>query len=228
MKIEVVREHQECPQPFKDFLVRIGGLNPHGEPNFRLTWGQSSTKNIWGQMEGGFRGKHTVLRYGGVAAWHLEEWKPPSYFGTPEDWYTKSWDAETELHTQGDYPFRGDYICQVQLYTRRFEKDKMIVDALPLNYEVLELMIPAIFESRSITYSQVKEFNHKEIQKQKQDFRNKSIDAYRNAQIPFHGNDWSGAMNRERMVQKFKAAQFPISAEEIKKRMGVGHQVSQI
>jgi hypothetical protein len=228
MDIEVTRWARECPREYSDFLVRIGGLNVHGQPQFRLVWGQSSTKNIWGQMDGGSCGKHEVLRYGGVAAWHLEEWKPPAYFGSPEDWYAKSWDANTGLHTQGDYPFRGDYICQIQLYTRRFEGDKMIIDALPLNYEILELLVPAIFESRSLTYSEVKYRTEQELAKQKQEFKNKSIDAYKNAQIPFHGNDWTGASNRERMIDKHKARHFPISAEEIKKRMGTGHQAVQI
>jgi hypothetical protein len=225
MAIQVTREHQECPQPFKDFLVRIGGLNPHGQPQFRLVWGQTATKNIWGQMEGGYCGKHEVLRYGGVPAWHLEEWKPPSYFGTPEEWYRKSKDEVTGLHTQGDYPFRGDYICQIQLYTRRFEKGEMIVDALPLNYEVLELLVPAIFESRSLTYGEVKFHTEQEMAKQKEDFRQKSIAAYKNASPAFGGADFNKSENRERMLRQIK---FPISAEEIKRRMGTGHQVAQI
>src|ERR1019366_3477927 len=101
MDIEVTRWARECPREYSDFLVRIGGLNVHGQPQFRLVWGQSSTKNIWGQMDGGSCGKHEVLRYGGGASWAPGEWKPPANFGPPEDLFGKTWGRKTRTHPQG-------------------------------------------------------------------------------------------------------------------------------
>ena len=37
------------PESFVKALTAIGGLNPHGEPNLRVVWGQRETKFAWGR-----------------------------------------------------------------------------------------------------------------------------------------------------------------------------------
>lgn len=223
MRIEVVRENRKCPQQYADFLVRIGGLNPYGSPNFRFVWGDSATKTIYGQMYGGSKGQHIRLRYHGIPAWHFEEWKPADYFGDPESWYEKTYDYETGLHTMGDYPFRGDYICRVPLYTKRFEKGKLIIDEFPLTYELCELLVPAMWQARGMTAWERKIVIEAEREKERADADKQVMDAYLNAAPAFGGNDFSGSVNRERMLEKIRAHKFPISAEEIKAKLGAGH-----
>lgn len=228
MKIEVIRENKSCPQEFVDFLIRIGGLNRYGQPNFKLTWGQTDTKHLYGQMEGGYCGQHVRFKYHGIPAWHLEQWEPPEYFGSPEDWYAKSWDAATQLHTMGDYPFRGDYVCRILFYTKHFEQGKLIIDSDTLKYEDLELLVPAIWEAKAMSRAEVEFRTEQEELKKRQAWEAKCQDAYKDGAPAFGGADFSSSVNRERMLSNIRANRNPISYQEIKKRMGSGHSQVQL
>jgi hypothetical protein len=211
MRVEIIRQHKECPQLYSDFLLRYGGKNIYGRPNFRLVWGPSATRKIWGQMEGSYCGQHTVLTYGEAPLWHLEMWKPAELFGTPEQWYMDSYNPETGLHVCGDYPFQGDY-CHHSKQNN-------------LNYRILENLLPKIYEARGITFAQRKRIiQERELAAKKERMRI-IHDAYVNSTPAFGGVAGTYESNREAWMQRIieKQAGMRLSAEEIKRRMGTGH-----
>lgn len=118
--------HQDAPQWIQDRLTKLGGLNPHNEPNYRVIWGGSRTHRVGGMFNKVIEVKdemiigkvvsivtrvaevRTLLKYH-PRRWHLERWRGPEFYGLREDWYRDSWDEESQLHTMGDYPDKGDY-----------------------------------------------------------------------------------------------------------------------
>jgi len=207
MKVEILRQSKECPERYADFLRGIGGINQFGKPMFRLAWGESATETIWGQMEGGSCGQHIKLRYKGIPRWNLEMWKPPQAFGTPERWYAESYDPISGYHVCGDYPFQGDYVHHTRLHD--------------LNYRILEELIPKIQEARNITFYQRKKMIEAEMEAEKKERIRIGKDAYMNATPAFGGVAGTYESNREKWTKQYE---FPISAEQIKARMGTGHR----
>ncbi|MBU6231675.1 hypothetical protein KGP36_03320 [Patescibacteria group bacterium] len=122
--MDTVIEIREVPKWVSDRITSKGGLNPYGEPNFRVVWGGSRTYQVGGMFKhvvyvtdpsGNKRGVvteiaevRTLLKYN-PHRWHMERWRGPEYYGTREEWYRNTWDEVAQLHTMGDYPSRGDY-----------------------------------------------------------------------------------------------------------------------
>ena len=123
-----------------------------------MIWGETATKKIWGQKTNGYCGQHVQLAYG-VSGWILEEWKPPECMGvTPEQWYEQSWQPDAQLHILGDFPFRGYYSPCIHLYAQHWEGEKLITEPQELNYNVLTMLVPAIFQARAMTFRQKQTF----------------------------------------------------------------------
>lgn len=235
-------ERRVAPAEYEEHLGRLGGYNRFGEPNFRLAWGQTYTDVIWGQMHGGARGQHTTLMFHDIPAWHLLEWKPPETFGTPEMWYGLTWNNDDMLHILGDYPRRGFYLaCPFNLYVKKiipgtpytdpetgFSEicgERLEIDAMPLAYWVLDLLVPNILKERQKTYMQKQFAVRVAKEKEKQAWREKVKDAYRDASPAFKGNDFDKSQNRERMLAKIAAMKFPVTAEQVARKLGRGHNV---
>jgi hypothetical protein len=204
MPVQVLRESKVCPNEYTEFLVRIGGLNPFGRPNFRLVWGESATNTIWGQMEDGSCGQHVKLRYGGIPRWNLEMWKPAEMFGSPEQWYAESYDPITGYHVCGDYPFQGDYCHHTRLHA--------------LNFAILEELIPKIDKARGMTFSQRKAIIEAEMEAEKQDRLKRGKDAYLDASPAFGGVAGTYESNRERWMQRIQEKQkgMKLTAEQLR------------
>ena len=66
----------------------MGGRNPHGDPKFKLVWGQSETMRDGGYfLKDGYEGYRDVPALGGEACWAIMMWEPASMMGTPYRWY---------------------------------------------------------------------------------------------------------------------------------------------
>lgn len=204
MRCEIIRQSKKCPQEYADFLRRIGGLNPFGKPMYRVVWGGSATETIWGQMEGGSCGQHVKLRYSGIQRWIVEMWKAPEMFGTPEEWYEKSYDPITNLHVCGDYPFQGDYTHHTTLYD--------------LNYRYLEELIPKIEAARGTTLSQRKKLIQDKMESEKKERIRIGTDAYLDATPAFGGVAGTHESNHEAWMQRIHEKQqgMKLSAEQLK------------
>ena len=236
------QERRQCPPEYQEHINAIGGFNRFGEPNFLMVWGQTQTQAIYGQMEGGTRGRHDILQFGGIPAWHIMEWKPPETFGTPFSWYGMTWDEEAQVHALGEYPWRGLYIpAPFNLYVKRIEgggiyydakgnvvekPSKLIIDAMPLAHWVLDLIVPNIRKSLEMTHAQKVQIIKQRDEAEKAAWRNRVRDAYIDAAPAWGGGASSKESNREAWMARLKEKQagMHFSAEDVRKSLGSGHQ----
>lgn len=88
-------------------LVDFGGLNPYGQPYYRIVWGYQ--RGHW--IAGEYHLKYTD-RMRHRERWHLEKWVPAESFGTPEQWYAAAIVdfSGAPVNVLGPYPSRGDYV----------------------------------------------------------------------------------------------------------------------
>lgn len=130
-------EHHVCPEHVVGELRLAGGSNTFGEPNFRVVWGYDRIIPIHGEWQDfeQFVGKLTdkvtgytetrkftklvksvvetrmVPKYLPGNCWHLEMWRPPEEYGSPEDWGKQGQEIIgcMTIDTAGPYPTRGEY-----------------------------------------------------------------------------------------------------------------------
>lgn len=130
-------EHHDCPVEIAEELRLAGGSNRFGEPNFRVVWGYNRIVSIFGNWQDfeqykvkmtdrltGFAKSRVVTRlksevietrqvpkYLPGNCWHLEMWRPPEEYGSPEQWdkLGQEHDRASTLHTAGEFPSRGEY-----------------------------------------------------------------------------------------------------------------------
>ena len=130
--IRVVRETHETPETVTHHLLRAGGMNRLGEPNYRAVWGWNRLAWIGGKFED--RDEHGALlrervelreepKYPTVNRWHIERWLPPEAYGSPRQWYAQTMERENgvSIPALGPYPSRGDYEHCFTLEDRRGE-----------------------------------------------------------------------------------------------------------
>lgn len=220
-------ERRRCPIEYQRHVNAIGGLNRFGEPNFRIVWGESEFTVVRGRDEHGAEGAHTISTYGNVPAWFIEVWKPPECFGTAEFWYAVGWDWELDTSTLGEYPWRGLYWpTSFNLFVRRFEGNRMIIDAMPMTHWIIDLIIPNLLKAQEETYQQKKIAIQNRMVAEKQAAAKVAFDAYLDSGPAFGGKAGTHESNREAWMKKIleKQAGMKISAEEIKQMMGTGHR----
>jgi hypothetical protein len=215
-------ERRACPPEYQEHINTLGGMNRFSEPNFLLVWGETHTQTFYGEAEGGKLGQHTMLQFG-VPAWHLLEWKPPETFGTPDFWYRFTWDEAAQVHALGEYPWRGLYLpCTFNLYVKRIEgggiaydkhgqvvesPSRLIIDAMPLNYFILDLIIPNIFKSREMTHRAKVAAIEARMAAEKQARLQRGYDAYVDAAPAFGGKAGTHESNREAWMQRLAEKQ---------------------
>jgi hypothetical protein len=118
--IRVIRETHQPPPSLCERLVRAGGRNRLGEPNFRVVWGGSRLTWVGGRWtDHDANGNMTrevielrrVPKYAAVDRWHIERWMPPEQYGSPEEWYERTTEVENGIGVPalGPYPSRGEY-----------------------------------------------------------------------------------------------------------------------
>jgi len=220
-------ERRDCPREYQEHVERIGGMNRFGGPNFRIVWGMNETMLVYGVDANGKKGQHIVLKHGGIPAWFIDCWKPPECYGTPELWYSLTWDWETDAPAIGDYPWRGLYEpANFNLFTRRFEGDKMIIDAMPLAHWLIDLLIPNIIKDLDTTYEQRKNAIRNRLLAERQRANQLAFDAYLDAGLAFGGRAGTHESNHERWAERIKAKQagMRISRDEIVRQLGLGHR----
>lgn len=117
--IEVVTENKRCPAWIQQRITRAGGRNLYGQPNFRLVWGWSRLTWVGGKWEEWDDGRlksvvyeyRQVPKYDPFFRWHVEKWMPPSFYGSPDQWYASTLEVidGRNFHELGPYPSRGEY-----------------------------------------------------------------------------------------------------------------------
>lgn len=128
---------RRAPRQLQQFLTRRYGRTLLGEPRFRLVWAPARWERsggIWTDWQAAEatrdresgraqpRRRRAEMRwtrkYPGEECWLIEQWLPPSAYGTPEQWYAPAGDGGTVLWAGfacggmaacGPFPSRGDY-----------------------------------------------------------------------------------------------------------------------
>jgi hypothetical protein len=218
---------RRCPKEYQDHVNAIGGMNRYGDPNFRIIWLQGPTDLVYGVDANGKRGQHIIPKYNDLPAWGIECWKPPECYGSPEQWYALTWDWEADAPGIGPYPERGMYEpATFNLFTRRFEGDKMIIDAMPLAHWLIDLLIPNIIKDLDTTYAQRKVAIQNRMLAERQRANQLALDAYLDAGVAFGNRAGTHESNRERWMQRLHEKQqgMKVSRDQIVARMGLGHR----
>ena len=184
------REHYECPPQFQERLTRIGGVNRYGEPNFIIVWGQTWTVRrggTWEQDDGTyFRGYRDVLE-DGRPCWILKKWNAPEIYGSPALWYIQNREESTGLQILGEYPYRGCYETVQPFVWRGLVNGRMVVERMPLNSMILDLVVPIIMKAKEVTFLQ-KKIAIQEMEARKDRDLQRAVEAKRHdAQMAFRG-----------------------------------------
>jgi len=118
--IHITHESHEPPRNISDALLRAGGVNRFGEPNFRAVWGWNRLGWIGGRWTdldatGGVARETIELRYTQKYSqhnrWHIERWCAPEMYGSPESWARQTLEIEDgrNISALGPFPSRGEY-----------------------------------------------------------------------------------------------------------------------
>jgi hypothetical protein len=142
------------PPEIEARIKLAGGTNPFGEPLFRIIWGFDRIVKIHGQWHDTMKVEtREEPKYLPGDRWHLEMWRPPEEYGSPENWGKQGEEVigHMTIDTSGPYPHRGEYeLC----YT--ISSDLTPSGAfVPLNATVVELLVNAIRLSRNEAMSLV-------------------------------------------------------------------------
>lgn len=184
------REQYQCPPEFQERLTRIGGVNRYGEPNFLIVWGQSWTVRrggTWEQDDGTyFRGYRDVLE-DGRPCWILKKWNAPEIYGSPMLWFLQNLEESSGLQILGDYPWRGQYETVQPFVWKGMVNGRLVVERMPLNSMILDLVVPIILKCKEATFLQKKAaIQEMEARKDRDELR--SVEAKRHdAKMAFRG-----------------------------------------
>lgn len=146
---------RNCPAWFQERLADAGGLNPYGEPRFKLVWGESETMRDGGYfLKDGYEGYRDVPALGNEACWALMMWEPATLLGTPYRWYKDHTDELTGLVTLGQYPHHGRYRCIRKLIHREQVSGEWITTRMEPTHFILDVMLPLIKEWNKLSNEQ--------------------------------------------------------------------------
>lgn len=211
---------------YVEHINKIGGMNRFGGPNFRITWGQNETMMVYGTDANGKTGQHIISKCGDIPAWFILTWKPPECYGTPELWYSLTWDWDADAPKIGEFPWRGEYeLAPFNLFARKFENGVMVIDALELSHWLIDLLVPNLLKEQDTTYTQRKNAIQNRMLAEKARAAQRTMDMYMDAGPAFRGAAGTHESNRERWMQrvKEKQANMRISRDQIVQKMGLGH-----
>lgn len=144
--------HRTCPEWFQERLAKVGGLNPYGEPRFKLVWGESEFMRVGGYFsKDGFVGYRWLPAVGNEKCWAILMWEPADMCGTAYRWYKDYRDEQTHLCTLGQYPYSGRYRVMKKLIHREFVGSNLVTVRLEPTHFILDIMIPMIMGWNKLT-----------------------------------------------------------------------------
>jgi hypothetical protein len=133
------------------------GLNPYGEPHFRVVWGPSRTYIVGGFfVKSGKCEYQRLVKYGKDPKWILERWRPASIYGNPAKWEADTLTPDGFLGL-GPFPHRGEYeSCMT------FTTGKGAQGHVPLEPGMVEMAARAVWLGRNCTYSDIRRVHEDE------------------------------------------------------------------
>ncbi len=208
-------EHYDCPEDVTKWLALAGGTNRWGEPRFRVVWGWNRIVPITGSWEewedlevpdfhpmarsGAMRKQIRLVRsvietrqcpkYLPANCWHLECWRPPEEYGTPETWRKAGEEVYGGLtvDTAGEFPSRGDY----ELVMPLTDTGNYQGSPLALSTHVVALVVNLIRRSKEdFTPSQRKAAIEQEAARKDNEFTRVTCDRLKDGMRPFADEDF--------------------------------------
>lgn len=202
-------EHHACPEFIQARLTAAGGINRFGEPRFRLVWGYDRIVPITGQWEEWeesqifdpfskagsrkqIRLKSSVIetrkvpKYLPGNCWHLECWRPPEEYGTPESWRKAGEEVigGVTVDTAGEFPSMGDWELVMPLTVDGTYRGEPI----PLSPGYVTMVVDLIRRSKEdYTMSQRKAAIEQEAARKDMEFTRVTVDRLKDGLRPFAG-----------------------------------------
>jgi hypothetical protein len=150
----VTRETHDAPPEVASRVLRAGGVNFLGEPNFRVVWGGSRLTWICGRwIDRDSNGNalrqriesRRVPKYLPAERWHIERWMPAESYGSPEEWYNQTAEVEDGIRVAalGPYPSRGEY-------EHCFTLQSIVGEFIPLTAGACDWIVRAVAWARRI------------------------------------------------------------------------------
>jgi len=205
-------EHHEPPDWVAAELAVAGGLNPYNEPMFKVVWGFNRIVPMHGEWQtfgkykarltDKFTGHHEerdfiklessvietrlVPKYLPGNAWHLEMWRPPEEYGSPEEWRKLGEEVIGGLtvDTAGPFPSRGEYELCYPLTTDATSRG----EPLPLIADlVMELAARIRQEREQINLVQRRAAIEQRVRREEEGYVKKVRDQLKDGMRPFAG-----------------------------------------
>jgi hypothetical protein len=156
---------RDCPRWFQERLSQAGGFNKHGEPNFKLVWGESESMRDGGYfVRDGFLGYRDVPVLGKDACWALMMWEPAEKHGTAYRWYKDHTDEVTDLVTLGQYPYKGRYRLIKKFIHRERIAGEWVATRMEPTHFILDIMLPMLKEWLKLSNEQKMKVAREEIE----------------------------------------------------------------
>jgi hypothetical protein len=140
-------ERLTCPREFQDRITRELGTNMFGEPLFRLIWGQTQTL-VMG-FSGGYRER--LVQFD-MPCWVIQRWRSPNEYGSPEMYYTETFEEESKLYITGEYPWKGRYETLQPLYRKEVVNGKLEITHFPLDDILIDRVIPMMLKAQEMNF----------------------------------------------------------------------------
>jgi hypothetical protein len=165
-----VREIIYPPDLLQERITNAGGLNPYGDPIFRLAWSQAEVVIQGGEWEAAgetFVGYREVPAFDNLPHWVLLQWCPPGISvnmpflppETPTQFYNNNRDPNTGLCLLGEYPYRGSYQLLLPLIDKEFHNGQLFIEAYELTSELVDVIIPVILAGMEVSIEAKMKFN---------------------------------------------------------------------
>jgi hypothetical protein len=203
-------EKRECPEEFQQRLNDAAGLNPYGEPNFRIVWGQSETFRAGGVWPSdhfiGYRQVYasTGSPFRGSPCWMILEWDPAERFNGEALYYFLNRDETTGLQTLGEYPYSGRYKVALKLSNSEVVNGVLHVEHYHLDSGVIDYLIPIIIKAAAVR-KEHRQLEAKYERARAEEKLDKSIDMVRDdARMAFGGaaSSYRGKQNKTSLVTR--------------------------
>ena len=205
-------EHHSCPAYIARALEVAGGKNRFDQPNFRAVWGYDRIVPIHGMWEEyeesevfdptvrSLRRKVITLKRSVVETrevpkylpgncWHLECWRPPEEYGSPEQWGKlgeEVYGAMT-VDTSGPYPSMGEYELCFPLTSDWTSTGTPI----PLVNSIVEAIVRAIKAGKeNFSYAQRRAAIEQDHARKEAGFQRVTEDKLRDGLRPYCGNEF--------------------------------------
>ena len=170
-------ERNVCPEEFQQAIADAGGYNRYGDANFKIYWGQTETfraGGIWtAPGEPVFEGYRDLVLGLNEPCWILVQWNPPEKYGTPESYYVRNYDPETNLQILGEFPYAGRYETVLPLIWKGMVNGRLVIEHMRLSSLLIDMVIPVMIEAEHITAARKRAImlEHKELEDRRQTAR---------------------------------------------------------